>query len=49
MKRAAFVFALALTYNGTGIACGHCTEDRIAAVYDHAQLQHAAAHQQACF
>lgn len=50
MKRAAFAVvlaaALALFYSGAGIACGHCTEDRIAAVYDHAQLQQAAADKQ---
>ena len=35
-----FAAALLLTlYGSASLACGHCAEDRIAAVYDHALLQ----------
>lgn len=48
--RAAFALAALLTA-GTALACGHCVEDRIAAVYDHALVQrtHAGRHQIAWF
>ena len=36
--RAAVALA-ALLAAGTALACGHCVEDRIAAVYDHALVQ----------
>ena len=41
----------ALLASGTAAACGHCVEDRIAAVYDHALVQRARAskHQVAYF
>ena len=42
----AFTLVLALTSSGSSVACGHCVEDRIAAVYDHALLQQTAARQQ---
>ena len=48
--RAAVALA-ALLATGTALACGHCVEDRIAAVYDHALVQrtHAGRHQIAWF
>ena len=48
--RAAIALA-ALLAAGTAFGCGHCVEDRIAAVYDHALVQrtHAGRHQIAWF
>ena len=42
---------LLMWYSSAALACGHCVEDRIAAVYDHALLQQTVArkHQIAYF
>ena len=39
----AAVAAAGLLAGGAALACGHCVEDRIAAVYDHALVQRALA------
>ena len=39
---AKYLFALVLALHGTtALACGHCVEDKIAAVYDHANVMQA--------
>ena len=41
MRLRALVFAASLTMSGTALACGHCVEDKIARIYDHAVVTRA--------
>lgn len=47
----AFALAMLVVGSGTAQACGHCVEDRIAAIYDHALVQRmvASGHRMAYF